>query len=112
MKTSIGNLLAIVECKRWSPPLNVGIDIVERFVFLIREKYKVNLGLIATTTYFTSGAQKTAGRYDYILKLADFDKLHEMVKRYGTWHRTNDSEMWIPALGDIGEPDQKEKEHK
>jgi HJR/Mrr/RecB family endonuclease/CheY-like chemotaxis protein len=112
IKTSIGNLLAIVECKRWSPPHKIGIDIVERFLFAIRDKYDANLGLIATTTYFTSGAQKTARSYEYILKLADFDKLHKMVKRYGTWRMTNDSEIWIPALGDIGQLTLKENGFK
>lgn len=96
VKTSFGELLVIVECKRWCPPHKVGLAVVERFLHVLRDKTKANLGVIAATTTFTLDAQKSAQEFSYLLKLADFDHLKEMAKNYGTWHRRKGSEIWVP----------------
>ncbi len=97
MKTCLADLLIVIECKRWSPPQKVGISVVERFLHVLREKSRANLGIIATTTYFSKDAIRCAEQYKYQLKLADFDHLREMVKRYGSWRRTKESEIWVPT---------------
>lgn len=96
MKTIIGELLTIIECKRWLPPHKVGLAVVERFLHVLREKDKANVGIIATTTSFSADAKKSAQEYKYQLKLADFDHLSEMTKHYGSWHRTEGSQIWRP----------------
>ena len=96
MKTVIGELLALVECKRLLPPYKVGLGVIERFLHVIRQKDKANIGIIASTTSFSPDARKSAQEYKYQLKLADFDQLKEMAKHYGSWHRTEGSQIWMP----------------
>ena len=96
MKTGLGALLVIVECKRWAPPNKVGLAIVERFLHVIREKSKANFGIIAATTSFTLDARKAAREYEYQLKLADFELLREMAGKFGTWHQKRGCELWVP----------------
>jgi len=96
MKTALGSLLVIVECKRWLPPNKVGLAVVERFLHVIREKSKANLGIIAATTSFSLDARKTAREYEYQLRLADFEQLREMAQRFGTWHQNSGCDLWVP----------------
>lgn len=96
LKTPLGEVLVIVECKRWLPPNKVGLAVVERFLHVLREKSRANIGLIATTTSFSLDAQKYAHDYAYHLKLADYDRLREMASSYGSWHRAKGSEIWVP----------------
>lgn len=96
IKTSIGKILAIVECKRWSPPNKVGLAVVERFIHAIREKSKANLGLIVATTSFSPDAQKHAKEYSFQVRLTDFDQLRAMAAQYGQWKMATESEIWIP----------------
>lgn len=96
IKTSIGELLVIVECKRWAKDRKVDLQVVERFLHSVRDKAKANVGLIATTTLFTRDARKHALEYNHLLKLADFNQIKEMASHYGKWHRAGDSGLWIP----------------
>lgn len=96
MQTPLGVMLVIIECKRWLPPNKVGLSVVERFLYVIREKSKANSGIIATTTTFSADARKSAREYKYQLRLADFNQLHEMAKRYGTWHQKEGHGVWVP----------------
>lgn len=96
MKTALGELLSIIECKRWLPPHKVGLAVIERFLHAIRDKDKANVGMIVTTASFTADAKKSAGEFEYLLKLADFDRLHEMATQYGSWHKAKGSQIWMP----------------
>lgn len=91
-------LLTIIECKRFNPNHKIGLDIVERFLYVLREKDKANLGLIATTSYFTSEARKHENNYKYLLRLSDFDKIREWLSAYGNWSRTESSGLWLPKV--------------
>ncbi|MCX5893316.1 MAG: restriction endonuclease, partial [Deltaproteobacteria bacterium] len=71
--TPIGKILTLVECKKLSADRKVGIDIVERFLWTIEHKDRATCGLIATTSYFSSGAIKLQDSYRWKLKLKDFD---------------------------------------
>lgn len=102
MRTSLGDILTIVECKRWLPPKKVGLEVVERFLYTIRERTCANRGVIATTTRFSLDAKKTANLYPYQLRLADFARLKEMAKRYGKWQKCKDSMLWIPNYTLVG----------
>lgn len=94
-------MLVIVECKRWLPPHKVGLAVIERFLHVLREKSRANLGLIATTTTFSLDAKKCAQEFGYQLKLVDFDNLREMAAHYGSWHKAEGSEIWIPHYAAI-----------
>jgi len=96
MNLPIGNILTIVECKRFSMDRPVGIDVVERFLYTIRDKDRASSGLIVATSRFSSCAIALAQEHNYQLKLKDFDGLKEWVAKYGTWHTDRDGELWIP----------------
>lgn len=96
MKTPLGEMLVVVECKRWAINRPVGLDIIERFLYNIREKSRANSGLIVATTRFTSGAIKAAREHNYQLRLNDLEKLTEMAKHFGSWRKKENSNIWIP----------------
>ncbi len=95
-KTTLGEFLAIVQCKRQMPLNKVGLSIVERFLYTIRDKDKASFGLVATTSFFTSGARAKADEYKYQLKLADKNAVLRWIGRYGTWKKTPEAGIWIP----------------
>ncbi len=51
-----GKLAAIVECKRYNPRRKVGLELVQRFLWVLDNEDNASCGLIVTTSYFTSGA--------------------------------------------------------
>lgn len=90
-----GKLLGIVECKRYSPEQKVGIDIVERFVYTIREKTKASLGMMMTTSFFTKGAWDVTREHSWQLHLNDFDKVSQLLKNFGSYQSGGNSGLWI-----------------
>lgn len=98
-----GKILTLVECKRYSPDRKIGIDIVERFLWVLDRKDKASCGLIATTSYFSSGAIATEKEYKWRLGLKDFDGLQGWLGKYGTWRRSTTKGIWVPnSLGESG----------
>lgn len=95
-KTPIGPRLTVVECKRHAMKNPVGLSIVERFLYTIREKDKASHGLIATTSRFSGDAVKEAAKYEYLLSLADRDQIIQWLKQFGSWNRHNKSNIWVP----------------
>jgi hypothetical protein len=98
IKVGTGELLMIVECKKraLSSP-KIGVDVVERFLFTIREKDRASWGLIATTSLFSAGAEATANQYKYQLQLADRNRILNWVGQAGTWQKAEGSQLWIPS---------------
>jgi restriction system protein len=91
-----GKILTIVECKRYSPERKVGIDIIERFLWVIENKDRASCGLVATTSYFSPEARATEKQYQWKLALKDFDGLKEWIGKYGTWVRRPEVGLWLP----------------
>lgn len=91
-----GKILTLVECKRFSPERKVGIDIVERFLWVLDRKDKASCGLIATTSDFSSDAIETEKQYQWRLSLKNFDGLREWLKQYGTWKQKTEAGLWVP----------------
>ncbi len=97
MRTPLGEMLVIVECKRYAAHRKVGLSVVERFLHTIRERDRANMGMVVTTTRFSPDAIKVADEYRHQLKLKDQDALCAMANNYGKWKKHGDSEIWIPA---------------
>jgi restriction system protein len=91
-----GKILTIVECKRYSPERTVGIEIIERFLWVIENKDRASCGLVATTSYFSPEARATEKQYQWKLTLKDFDGLKEWIGQYGTWVRRPEVGLWLP----------------
>lgn len=91
-----GEILTLVECKKFRRDRKVGIEIVERFLFTIREKDRASCGLIATTSSFSTEARALAGKYRWQLALRDFDMLKDWIAQYGSWARRSGTGLWLP----------------
>ena len=91
-----GEILTLVECKRFRPDRKVGIDILERFLWVMDRRDKASCGLIATTFYFSPEAIATERDYQWRLRLRDFEGLKEWLGKYGSWTRNNRMGLWLP----------------
>lgn len=70
----------LVECKKYRSDRPVGIEIVRSF-WAVKTDLRVPNGLIATTSYFTKGAEQfKASRYD--LALRDFESIVDWINCY------------------------------
>ena len=68
----------VVECKRWREDRPVDIDVVRKVMYWVNEEYRATLGMIATTSRFTSAAKKQAASlHHWRLDLKDYtDIIH------------------------------------
>lgn len=68
----------VVECKRWREDRPVDIDVVRKVMYWVNEEYRATLGMIATTSRFTSAAKKQAeSLHHWRLDLKDYtDIIH------------------------------------
>ncbi len=80
-REDIGSALTLVECKRYAQNNKVGVDIV-RGLYGVVSAEKATRGLLATTSYFTSGAKAFRDQVPYRLGLADFDILRAMLSQF------------------------------
>lgn len=96
MKISTGDLLTIVECKKYAQARKIGIGIVERFLFTIRDHDRASCGLIATTSFFSADAKARADEFRYQLHLADRNQIINWVGQVGTWRKQKGSQLWTP----------------
>lgn len=80
-RDDIGSALTLVECKRYAQNSKVGVDIV-RGLYGVVSAEQATRGLLATTSYFTSGAKAFRDQVPYRLGLADFDILRGMLSQF------------------------------
>lgn len=91
-------ILTIVECKKYSANNTIGVDIVERFLWIVERKDKANGGLIATTSFFSDQALKLQKDFAWMLSLYNFDHLNGWLKNYGNWQQKDDEVgIWLPS---------------
>ena len=81
-KASIGSILTLVECKRYSETNKVGVGVV-RSLYGVVESERATNGLVATTSYFTKGAVDFRERNKYRMDLANYSKLCDWLRPYG-----------------------------
>jgi len=77
----LGDMVFYVECKQYNAKNKVGIDIIQRFAGII-EMDKVNGGIIATTSFFSSDAETWITEKDLNCKILmhNFDTIKNMLK--------------------------------
>ena len=95
--TPQGEILTVVECKKYRLDRKIGVSIVERFIHVIRETDKANKGLIVTTSEFSADSIKKAAEFKWLLSLSDFHTIHAMAQKYGTWLKGKDQALWLPT---------------
>lgn len=80
-RSGIGTMLVIIECKRYAVENKVGVEIV-RGLYGVVEQQRATLGIIATTSYFSSDAKRFHNDVQYRLALADFDQMRAMLAQW------------------------------
>jgi len=95
-KIPLGEILTIVDCKRYSLSQKIGPDIIQRLLWLADNKDKASRAMIATTTFFTSGAKDLAQEYKWRLTLSDFNDVNSWLKHYGNWKQDEKWGLWLP----------------
>jgi restriction system protein len=68
---TLGRFLFLVECKRYTPPSKVGVQVI-RSLYGVLQQSKATAGIIATTSFFTSAAKEFQNEVKYQISLQDF----------------------------------------
>lgn len=95
--TPVGNILTLVQCKRYAPDRKVGRPILTEFLYTIRDQDRASLGLIATTSAFSREAEILASENQWQLKLADFEHISKWLEKYGNWNDLSGELLWTPG---------------
>lgn len=74
----LGQFLYLVECKRYTPPNKVGVQVVRALHGVVQQK-RANAGIIATTSFFTKGAKDIQQELKYQLHLRDYIELQKWL---------------------------------
>jgi restriction system protein len=77
-KDGLGEFLYLVECKRYTPPLKVGVNVVRSLRGVLSERRATGAAVV-TTSYFTSGAHAFRKQFEHQLKLHDYISLQEWL---------------------------------
>ena len=96
LKLPIGEMLTVVECKRYARDRHIGPDIVRQLLWVADRHDNASKAMIATTSFFTAGAKEMQKQFRWRLSLADFDLLGVWLKQYGQWRTSESSGIWIP----------------
>ena len=75
----MGKFLYLVECKKYTPPNKVGIQVVRSLYGVVKQK-KATAGLVATTSFFTSDAKLFQSKIEHEIKLQDYLDLQRWLK--------------------------------
>lgn len=81
-KSQIGELLIIVDCKRYLPNKRVGVGIV-RSLYGIGQQLRASMAMLVTTSFFTKPAKEFQATVKYQLSLKDYNDLLEWLHSYG-----------------------------
>jgi hypothetical protein len=75
-------LKMIVECKRHTDGRPVDIDVVRKVMYWVNEEYRATMGMIATTSRFTSGAAELArNSHFWRLTLKDQEAIIDWLRK-------------------------------
>lgn len=97
LKIPLGEILTIVDCKRYSHTHRIGPDIIQRLLWIADHGDKASRAMIATTSFFTSGAKALEEEYRWRLTLSDFNDVSGWLSNYGQWRQTEGSGVWLPS---------------
>ncbi len=78
-RENIGEFLYLVECKRYTPPRKVGVQVV-RSLYGVVQQHNATGGIIVNTSYFTSDARDFQENVRYQLHLRDYIDLQRWLQ--------------------------------
>jgi len=74
----LGRFLYLVECKRYTPPSKVGVGVVRSLYGVVQQK-RANAGIVATTSFFTKGAEALQQELAHQMQLRDYIALQKWL---------------------------------
>jgi restriction system protein len=83
LQTPAGDLLLLVEAKRYREDRKVGVELV-RTLYGTLHDYQANSAMLVTTSSFSNDARTFQQRHKYQLSLKDYTDVAEWIQRYGT----------------------------
>jgi restriction system protein len=81
VRAGLSDVVFLAECKRYAAENKVGVELV-RNLYGVTEMHKANLGLLITTSRFTSDAIQEQVRIGPRIGLKDFDDLKNWLRPY------------------------------
>jgi hypothetical protein len=78
-KDGLGEFLYLVECKRYTPPNKVGVNVVRSLRGVLSEK-RATAAAVVTTSYFTAGAKAFRSEFEHQLALHDYIALQSWLQ--------------------------------
>ena len=79
-KGALGRFLYLVECKKYGPQQRVQVGIVRQLYGVVQAKRAAG-GVVATTSFFTSGARELQRDLQFQLSLKDFFAVKEWLEQ-------------------------------
>lgn len=79
-KDGLGEFLYLVECKKYTPPHKVGVEMVRSLRGVLSDR-RATAAALVTTSFFTTGARALQARNAHQLKLHDYAVLQEWLKQ-------------------------------
>ncbi len=76
--SALGRTLTIVDCKRYRRDRHIGVGMVRELLGTVVDK-GASAGVLATTSFFSSGAQDFYAKYPFRLALHDFYDLERLL---------------------------------
>jgi hypothetical protein len=80
-RSDIGTFLGLIDCKRYALTNKVSVEVV-RGLYGVTESERASIGIIATTSYFTSDAKSFQAQNKFRVHLADFDNVKDWLASY------------------------------
>jgi restriction system protein len=81
-KTPIGNILCLVDAKRYKESAKIGVGMVRTLLGTL-VTHGATKAMLATTATYSKDARKMEEKHEYQLNLADYAKVVEWVHKYG-----------------------------
>lgn len=75
---TLGTFLFLVECKQYTPPLKVGVQVV-RSLYGTVQQTKATAGILVTTSFFTKVAKDFQREIKYQIQLRDFFEIKKWL---------------------------------
>lgn len=102
-KIPAGEILTIVECKRFAADRHIGPDLVQRLLWVADRYDNASRAMLATTSFFSPKARDLERQFRWRLGLKDFAALEDWLGKYGQWQHESKAGLWTPQF----EPDSK-----
>jgi restriction endonuclease Mrr len=96
LKIPFGEVLTIVDCKRFAANRIIGPELVQRLLWVSDNRDRASNAMLVTTSSFTSGARKIEQEYRWRLQLKEYSDIREWLCGFGKWQQKSEGDVWVP----------------